>query len=81
MKVKAVTFNLRMHTLRDGVNYFFNRSPYILAKIKEEKPDIIGFQEATREIHEWLSANLVEYTLVGIGREKDFGGDFSVIEK
>ena len=79
MKIKAVTFNLRMHTLRDGVNYFFNRSPYILAKIKEEKPDIIGFQEATREIHEWLSANLVEYTLVGIGREKDFGGEANPI--
>ena len=75
MKIKAVTFNLRMNTLYDGSQYFFNRSPHILKKIKEERPDVIGFQEATREIHEWLLANLTEYTLVGIGRNADFSGE------
>lgn len=79
MTIKALTFNLRMNTLHDGVNYFFNRSPYILAKIKKEYPDIIGFQEATRDIHAWLTANLTEYTIVGIGREKDFGGEANPI--
>ena len=44
MTFKAVTFNLRMNTMKDGINYFFNRSPFILKKINEEKPDIIGFQ-------------------------------------
>ena len=36
MKIKVVTFNLRMNTHRDGINYFFNRAPLILAKIREE---------------------------------------------
>ena len=64
-----------MNTVKDGINYFFNRSPMILKKIREEKPDIIGFQEATREIHRWLDANLDEYTIVGMGRNADFSGE------
>lgn len=79
VKIKVVTFNLRMNTMNDGINYFFSRSPYILKRIKKEDPDIIGFQEATREIHEWLLANLSEYTIVGIGRESDFGGEANPI--
>ncbi len=75
MMLKAVTFNLRMNTMKDGINYFFNRSPYILKKIQVEKPDIIGFQEATRDIHTWLNANLNEYIIVGLGRDADFGGE------
>lgn len=75
MMFKAVTFNLRMNTMKDGMNYFFNRSPFILKKINEEKPDIIGFQEATRDIHRWLNANLTDYTIVGMGRDADFGGE------
>jgi len=75
MTLKAVTFNLRMNTMKDGINYFFNRSPFILKKIREEKPDIIGFQEATRDIHRWLNANLTDYTIVGMGRDADFGGE------
>ena len=72
MKIKVVTFNLRLNNLHYGINYFFNRAPYILKRIQEEKPDIIGFQEAKEPIYEWLKANLTEYTLVGIGRGKTF---------
>ena len=75
MRFKAVTFNLRMNTLYDGKRYFFNRSPYILEMIKREKPDIIGFQEATTDIMRWLLANLDAYTIVGIGRNADFSGE------
>ena len=79
MKIKVVTFNLRMNTHRDGINYFFNRAPLILARIREEKPDVIGFQEATQPILEWLKATLTEYTLVGIGRSKDFKSEANPI--
>ena len=79
MKIKVVTFNLRMNTHRDGINYFFNRAPLILKRIREEKPDIIGFQEATQPILEWLKATLTEYTLVGIVRSKDFKSEANPI--
>lgn len=75
MKIKVVTFNLRMESESDGKNYFFNRAPLILEKIRAEKPDIIGFQEATERIYEWLKANLYEYSLFGTGRNSDFTGE------
>lgn len=75
MKIKAVTFNLRMENISDKRNYFFNRAPLVLKKIRSEKPDIIGFQEATDRIYEWLRANLYEYTIVGTGRNMDFTGE------
>ena len=79
MKIKVATFNLRMNTLRDGINYFFNRAPLILERINKEKPDIIGFQEATQPILEWLRATLTEYTLVGIGRSAEFKSEANPI--
>lgn len=75
MSLKTVTFNLRMNTMKDGINYFFNRSPFILRRIRAEQPDIIGFQEATRDIHAWLNASLDGYTIVGMGRNADFSGE------
>ena len=79
MKVKVVTFNLRMNTYLDVINYFFNRAPLILERINKEKPDIIGFQEATQPILEWLKATLTEYTLVGIGRSAEFKSEANPI--
>lgn len=79
MTVKAVTFNLRMPDPSDGINYFFNRAPHILHTIKEETPDVIGFQEAKEPIYDWLKASLPEYVFVGIGRETDFSDEANPI--
>ncbi len=79
MELKVVTFNLRMNTMRDGEQYFFYRAPYILEKIQNERPDVIGFQEATREIHAWLSEHLSDYTVVGVGRGSDFSDEANPI--
>ena len=44
--MKYVTFNIRCDFGQDGANNFIYRRPLILEKIRQEKPDIIGFQEA-----------------------------------
>lgn len=72
MKIKAVTFNLRMDTPADGINCFSGRAPLILSKIKAENPDVICFQEATVRILDWLRANLAGYFVAGTGRGADF---------
>lgn len=74
-----VTFNLRMDNRSDGENFFFNRSPFILSTIIEQKPDLICFQEATPRILEWLRANLYEYTVVGTGRDRDLSDEANPI--
>lgn len=76
MKLKVMTFNLRMDTEADGINYFPNREPRILETIRSEKPDLIGFQEATDYIRAFLQKNLAEdYTVIGCGRQRDYRGE------
>ena len=75
MKLSVVTYNLRMDNRGDGDNYFFNRAPFILETIRSKNPDVICFQEATVRILEWLKENLTEYTVVGIGRGRDFSDE------
>ena len=45
-ELKVVTFNLRI-TVDDGINIWQNRVTHIINKIKNEAPDMIGFQELT----------------------------------
>ncbi len=78
-KLTIVTFNLRMDTRSDGENYFFNRAPFILDTLNQEKPDVICFQEATPRILAWLKANLYSYTVVGCGRGRDLSDEANPI--
>ena len=73
--MKYVTFNIRCDFGQDGANNFIYRRPLILEKIRQEKPDIIGFQEVLPHVAAWLKENLTEYYIVGCGREKDLTGE------
>lgn len=78
-KLSIVTFNLRMDNRHDGANYFFDRAPFILETIDKEKPDVIGFQEATPKILAWLTEQLSDYTVVGCGRGRDLSDEANPI--
>ena len=73
--MKFVTFNIRCDFGQDGANNFIYRRPLILEKIRQEKPDIIGFQEVLPHVAAWLKENLTEYYIAGCGREKDLTGE------
>lgn len=66
--MKIVTYNIRGDFGTDGINNFEFRKPYMLKKIAEEKPDVIGFQEVLPHMQKWLRDNLAGYTVVGRGR-------------
>ena len=53
--MKFVTFNIRCDFGQDGANNFIYRRPLILEKIRQEKPDIIGFQEVLPHVAAWLN--------------------------
>ena len=57
-KLKIMTFNLRLATDADGMNSFTNRKPRISAFLKETNADVIGFQEITTTMREWLVEEL-----------------------
>lgn len=73
--LKVMSFNLRIATVNDGVNYFFNRAGRVLEAISAEAPDLIGFQEANDEMREFLRKSLPGYTVLGSGRKAGYSGE------
>lgn len=79
MKIKIMTFNLRTDTPVDGINQFIHRTDRIKETIKNEDPDLIGFQEARDNMRAWLRETLTEYCILGCGREKNYYGESTVV--
>ena len=80
MKLKVMTFNLRVDVVADGVNYFPNREHRVLETILTEKPDLIGFQEAANYARAYLKSKLTdEYVIVGCGRNELYRGESCMI--
>ena len=74
-KLKVMTFNLRIEASIDGINHLDNRKGRILETVNNEKPDLIGFQEARDKTRAWLRDTLTDYVVVGCGRLKDYRGE------
>lgn len=77
MTVRIMSFNLRVagRTV-DGENRFEKRAPLIAKLLREESPDLIGFQEATDLSRACLEDLLCrDYLLLGCGRDSDCRGE------
>lgn len=78
--MKIVTYNLRNLYRGDGVNSFIHRAGLILDTIREKKPDIICFQEATAANIGFLRRYLApEYTVLLTQREPGLTGEGSAV--
>lgn len=77
--MKIVTFNIRCDYGQDGDNNFCFRKPLILEKLKQEKPDIICFQEVLPHVAAWLKETLSEYYVVGCGRSETLADEQATI--
>jgi len=77
--MKIVTFNLRCDVDVDGANRFRNRKGLILEKIDTERPDVIGFQEMTPSMRDFLIKHLPDYMFLGRSRSADFTGEHTDI--
>lgn len=76
MKIKVMSFNLRVPSDADGINHFKNRESNVLKAIDAENPDIIGFQEATDYSRAFLRRKLSDrYAVIGAGRMADYRGE------
>ena len=78
-KIKIMSFNMRMSFANDGVNCFESRKSRIKDMLCAEDPDIIGFQEITPEMREFIIDTLDGYYTVGAGRTAEFGGETSLV--
>lgn len=74
--LRVMSFNIRIPSARDGDNRMENRRDRVLALLYREAPDLIGFQEVTGWVWDWLENALGEdYCLLGCGREAGRTGE------
>lgn len=76
--LKIFTFNVRV-AVDKGANDFSLRKHRIAEIINTEKPDVVGFQEATGTMREALSEMLDGYYIVGCGRENNYRGESAAV--
>lgn len=77
--MKIMTFNLRYDNEGDGINSFSKRYPRALEIIRQENPDIIGFQEVNDSMKARLRSWLTEYTVLGCGRDWNYKGESMLV--
>ncbi len=63
-----MSFNLRFATVLDGPNAWSRRRELAYALLREERPDVIGFQEVTPGQRRDLEEELTDYASLGEGR-------------
>lgn len=77
--MKIVTFNTRYDNEEDGNKRFEFRKASMVNKIRQELPDIIGFQEVLPHMAEYLRNALPEYYILGHGRNEDYSGEQTAV--
>ena len=78
-EIKVMSFNVLV-SQNDNVNNWGQRKVAALNMLNEEKPTILGLQEATLPQVNYLAENLPQYGWVGIGREDGLNsGEFMAI--
>lgn len=70
--LKLMSFNIRYYKPgADGDNCWENRRNAVLKVVREENPDIVGFQEPHRPQVDFLKINLSDYASLDMGRDAD----------
>lgn len=68
-ELRVLTFNIRYDNTEDGLDAWKYRKEAVAKAIAQH--DLAGLQEVKPGQRDWLRANLPEFEIVGIGREKD----------
>ncbi len=71
VRVKAMTFNIRLSRAHDGANAWPHRRHMVAAVIRDSDADFVGVQEAWPEQIEYLAPSLPQYHYLGRSRERD----------
>lgn len=76
-EVTVMTYNIYMGGT--GEKAPENRAPLVKQNIEKYDPDSFGMQEVTEKWYEILKETFPAYGYVGVGRDKDLGGEASPI--
>lgn len=67
--LKVISLNIRYGEANDGTNSWRYRCPSSLLMLDEEKPDVMGLQEAFDYQILFFTENRSDYKAIGVGRE------------
>lgn len=73
--IRAMTFNIRYGTARDGESHWSRRQQQVLDRVRANRPDILGVQEALGFQVEFLQKGLPAYRSFGLGRDQGDRGE------
>ena len=68
-ELKVMSYNIRLGSATDGTNSWMYRCPATLEMLEDQKPDVIGLQEALRDQVMFIEEFTKDYDYVGVGRE------------
>jgi endonuclease/exonuclease/phosphatase family metal-dependent hydrolase len=77
--LNVMSFNIRFGTANDGPNHWDLRQDMVVDLIKRHDPDVIGLQECLDFQAEFLVQRLPDYRFVGIGRDRNGGGEMTAV--
>jgi endonuclease/exonuclease/phosphatase family metal-dependent hydrolase len=78
--LRVMTFNIRYNNPGDGVNAWPHRKEKVASMIRLHDADLIGVQEALKDMLDELDALLPAYTWLGVGRtDGKEAGEYSAI--
>lgn len=77
--LKVMTYNIRLDIASDGENSWSNRKEKVFGLIKFHQPDIFGIQEGLPNQVEFLDSILVDFDVIGKGRDGGQKGEHSSI--
>ena len=68
-ELKVMSYNIRQGSVDDGTNSWMYRCPATIEMLEDQKPDIMGLQEALRDQVMFIEEFTKDYDYVGVGRE------------
>ena len=74
---RVMSYNIRVDTAsdRNTPNRWDRRRDELVALIRRDNPDVIGFQEVLPGQREFLEKSFPDYSFVGHGRDSNYGGE------
>ncbi|RPD96471.1 endonuclease/exonuclease/phosphatase family protein [Aureibaculum marinum] len=75
----VMTYNIRLDVASDGENAWENRKEFLLNQIKFYNPDVMGTQEGRPNQIAYMKNSLIDYKMIGHGREGGDKGEYSAI--
>ncbi|MEA1887943.1 MAG: endonuclease/exonuclease/phosphatase family protein [Bacteroidota bacterium] len=69
IKLEVLSLNIRYDNPADASNDWPSRKDFVLSFLKDESPDIFGFQEVLWHQYNFLDSALDSYESIGVGRD------------